>query len=306
MNMLKKQKPGGIIFTPGCSLSCVFCGGHRKTPEAEMKEQEINAYRNLQDFKREGIKRIAISGSDPIEYEKIIELIEYIKEEGFEFVNLSTHGKRLSNPVFLKKLIASGVDELRIPIYGSNAKIHDSITQTPDSFNKIISGIKNLLKKKTKVQIQISSLIFKQNKEDLLNIVDLVDGLEIKNFYFSIPCLVEDNYSFYIPFKELGPYLKKLYDYALKVNDKIMFMEIPFCVFGKFNIKNINNRCAPPNLGKYNQPPEAVRTEIPDLPSYRLKRKIAICNSCKAFDYCDGFFINDIDKFGTGKIKPIK
>lgn len=300
-----KKNVGGVIINPFCSLFCLFCSSKKKVTSDEIKKQEIKVYKNLQDFKREGIKRIEISGADPSEYEEIAELIKYIKKEGFNYVQLSTNGVKLSDPSFLNKLVSSGVDKLRIPIYGSNAKVHDSVTRTPGSFNKVVTGIKNLLKKTSKIEIQMSSLIMEQNKNDLLNIVDFVNKLGIKDFYFSIPCLQEDDISFYIPFKDLSPYLKKLYNYALKINDKIEFTEIPFCVFGELNLKNIISKCSPPNLGEYNQPPEQVRTSIPDLPSYRLKKKLKICSNCKAYNDCDGFFVNDIDKFGPGKIKKI-
>ena len=147
-----------------------------------------------------------------------------------------------------------------------------------------------------------------QNKENLINAVDFVNGLGIKDFYFSIPCLVglaNNDYSFYIPSKNLSPYIRKLYKYAMKVNENVNFLEIPFCVFGALNLKNIDNQCSPPNLGKYNQPPEAIRTSIPNLPSYRLKKKVAVCRGCRARNYCDGFFVNDIDKFGVGKLRKI-
>jgi len=300
-----KKKFSGVIITPGCSLKCVFCGGHSKTPEIQLKKQEINVYRNLQDFKAAGIKELSISGSDPIEYEGIVELIKYIKNEGFTFVQLATNGTKLADLSFLESLISSGVSAIRIPLYGSKKRIHDAVTRTPGSFDDVIAGIKNVIEKAPEIEIKLTCLILKQNKNDLFNIVDLATKMGIKNLYFSIPCLIEEGNSFYIPFKNLSPYLKKFYDYALKINNKIIFTEIPFCIFGKFNIKNINNKISPPALGRYNQPPEKIRTEIPDLPAYRLKKKIAMCNNCKAFDYCDGFFVNDINKFGIGKIKPI-
>ncbi|MCX6758945.1 MAG: radical SAM protein, partial [Candidatus Nealsonbacteria bacterium] len=133
-----EKNVGGVLINPFCSLFCLFCGGKKKVTSDEIKKQEIKVYKNLQDFKREGIKRIEISGSDPSEYEEIAELICYIKEEGFNYVQLSTNGVKLSDPSFLNKLVSSGVDELRIPIYGSNAKVHDSVTRTPGSFNKVV------------------------------------------------------------------------------------------------------------------------------------------------------------------------
>ena len=302
---IQKKTFGGIILNSGCNLSCIFCGGHPKSNDLKIKEEEMAVYNNLLDFKKDGVKKISISGSDPIEYDKIIELVKYIKQEGFEFVQLSTHGTKLANSMFSNKLIKAGVDKFRIPLYGSNAKIHDSITKTNGSFDQIIKGIKNLLNKKNNIEIQISCLIVQQNKNDLLKIVDLINKLGIKDFYFSIPCLTEEDCSFYIPLKDLKTHIKKLYDYALKINPQTMFLEIPFCVFGVFNLKNINNTTQPPNLGKYNQPIEKYKTSIPDLPSYRAKKKTNMCNKCKAFNHCDGFFINDINKFGIGKLQPI-
>ncbi|NLF43988.1 MAG: tetratricopeptide repeat protein [Bacteroidales bacterium] len=59
----------------------------------------------------------------------------------------------------------------------------------------------------------------KQNKDDILNVVKFVkNDLKIKNFYLSVPCIVENYESFYIPFKELKIYLEKIYKEALKIN----------------------------------------------------------------------------------------
>ena len=90
------------------------------------------------------------------------------------------------------------------------------------------------------------------------------------------------------------------------MNYKVSFTEIPYCVFGYIDRARINNTCLPPNLGKYSQPPKILKTPIKDIPSYRLKRKIEMCKNCKASPFCDGFFINDIDRlFGTGDLEPL-
>jgi MoaA/NifB/PqqE/SkfB family radical SAM enzyme len=298
---------GGIIISPSCHLFCWFCKGRSKRSPQEIREQEIKVYKNLIDLKNRGIKHIIISGADPIEYEYIVELAKYIKQQGFQNINLSTHGTRLSNLSFAKKLSFSGINSLRIPIYGSKAKVHDSITRTKGSFKEVIKGIKNIKKINPKINIEISCLIMKQNKDDILNVVKFVkNDLKIKNFYLSVPCIVENYESFYIPFKELKIYLEKIYKEALKINPNILFKEIPFCLFGQANFKNINNNVLPPDLGRYNQPPEQFKTAILDLPSYRLKKKIKICSKCRVASKCDGFFVNDLEKYGLEGIEPIK
>ncbi|MHA2011670.1 MAG: radical SAM protein [Candidatus Helarchaeota archaeon] len=295
-----------IILNPSCSNNCVFCtaGGH-KAKESDIRKQEINVAKNLIDFKKKQIKKIEISGSDPIEYKKLIPLVVYIKKLGFEFVQLSTHGKKLSDKKFLEKLILAGIDRFRIPIYGSDSKIHDSVTRCKGSFNETMTGIENIVKEYPNIELQISCLIVKQNKNDLINIVNLIKQYGINDFYFSIPCVPNNDYSYYIPFKNLGKYVRKIYNYCIKKNININFMEIPYCVFGFFDDR-INNFSKPPSLGKYCQPPKEFRSLKKDWPTYRVKKKLNICNRCKYKDFCDGFFINDIDKFGIGNLKPIK
>lgn len=304
---MTKKETGGIVLSPYCSIHCLFCGSKDRVADEELRKQEVKVYKNLKDLKSKGIESIEISGADPLEYNKLPELISYIKEEGFNHVRLSTNGVRFSDSKFLDKIINSGLDGVRVPIYGSTPKIHDAVTQTKGSFKDVVEGLNNLIEKAPDIEVQISSLMMKQNKDDLCNIVDFVTkDLGVTNFYFSVPCIAQDNYDeFYVPFKELVPYAREVYEYALEVNDNIQFLEIPFCVLGEYNKDNIDNLTGPPHLGKYNQPPKQHQSEIEDLPKYRIKKKVEICQDCDAFRYCDGFFQNDINKFGIGNINNI-
>jgi len=302
---MTEKEFGGVIVSPGCISSCYFCNPAKRTPDNELKEQEIDVYKNLLDFKKQGIRKIEISGSDPIEYDRIIQLMNYIKKMGFEFLQLSTHGRKLFDENFLNHLVSSGLDKLRIPIYGSKAEIHDAVTGAKGSFYETLDGIKKLLSKNIKIQIQISSLITQENKNDLINMVDLMKGLGITDFYLSVPLVSNNDYSHHVPFKDLKSYVRKVYDYAKRINYPLYYLEVPYCIFGEFD-KSINNSSLPPDLGKHCQPPEHFKTDVKDLPSYRIKKKVEICNDCKCFNFCDGFFVNDISKYGIEGIEPIK
>ena len=148
-----KKEYGGIILNPYCSNYCVFCRRVPRLSLAELKQQEINIYKNLVDLKKRGISKIEISGADPVEYPKLNSLVKYIKEIGFEFVQLSTHGKKLADKKFANALIKAGVDKFRIPLYGHIAKVHDSVTRKEGSFNATVKGIRNVLKLAPRLQI---------------------------------------------------------------------------------------------------------------------------------------------------------
>lgn len=300
-----KNDWGGIILTPKCSNFCIFCREFPKLSPKELRKQEISVARNLSYLRKQGIKRIDISGNDPIEYDGIVPLIKYIKEIGFEYVQLSTHARRLSEETFLKELVYSGVDKIRIPVYGSSAEIHDSVTRAENSFSETLAGLKNLLDMTREIDIQISSLILENNRSDLEGIMDLVKNLGINDFYFSVPYVIDNDYSYYIPLKDLKSPVRKCLRYAKETGFPLKFMEIPYCVLGEFS-DSINNVSSPPNLGKYCQPPKELRSGKKDWPSYRIKIKTVICDECECSDFCDGFILDDIRKFGIGGLEPVK
>ena len=309
--MLKKQLTdkhkkqwGGVIISPGCVNSCLFCGNNQRISKAEIKKQEKKIFLNLADLKMQGFKKIEISGSDPIEYADISSLISFMKKSQFDFVKLSTHGRLLAGDDFLKKIALSGLDQIRIPIYGPNADIHDSITKTNGSFNDVVLGIKKLKKLAPKINIQLGFMILKQNKSVLCEMVDLARQLMVDEFYFIIPCIANGDFSYYVPIKDLNKYAQKVYAYCKKNKQSASFIEIPYCVFN-LDAENINNKLLPPDLGKFCQPAEKLQSKIKDLPIYRLKKHVAICKLCKMKNSCDGFFVNDVEKYGIGDLRPI-
>ena len=303
VNQIKEW--GGVIISPCCKNNCFFCKPNKKIDKNLLGKEKINVFRNLIDFKKKGVKKIDISGCDPIEYEHIAELIDYIKKLGFTEIQLSTHGRYFSNKVFVRKIELAGLTKVRIPLYGSKPEIHDMLTGAKGSFKETIRGIRNL--SKTKIKIQISTLITAKNKDDLTQLADLVKGLGITDFYIAVPLLsFRRNRSFYVPLKDLKPYLEKIYDHSKKTNYDIKFFEIPYCVLGFYD-KSINNKTYPPDLGKYCQPAKKYKTNIKDIPAYRVKIKTKICKKCLCDDsICDGFLKRDIEKFGIGDLKPIQ
>ncbi len=302
------QKSGCISIHAGCSLSCPFCGGGNKPTPESLRQQEIIAHKTLQEFKQRGVKQVDISSGDPIEYEHISELIGYMKQEGF-YVQLSTHGVGLADKSLADKIITAGVDKLRIPIYGSCADIHDSVVGKKGSFKKTITGIKYALKKNNKIELYTSTLILQQNKNDLLKIIDLVNQLGSSYHTIGVPCLVTRDRScsasFYLPFKDLPPYIKPVYQHIARTKQNINFLEIPFCVFGEFNTI-IASLSGPPDMGSYWKAAPDQQTEDKDTPAYRKRKKIAMCDHCRYFNHCGGFYINDIEEFGAGELHPIK
>ncbi len=301
---MSKKEWGAVILRPSCLNYCLFCGRVSTTAEA-LRREEKDVAANLAEFKRRGVKRIEISGNDPIEYDKLVPLVKYMKKTGFIDIQLSTHGRQLSDESFTDALIAAGVNKFRIPLYGSCPKTHDAVTRAPGSFRETWQGVKHLVKKSGAADLQVSFLIMKQNKNDIIPFLDLMKKYMIEDLYIAYPFLANDDLSYYIPLKDLAPYVRKARAYAGEIGLPLRFIEIPYCVFGAED-EAINNTVLPPDLGEHCQPPGKHKTDIKDMPAYRLKKQAPMCASCACRDHCDGFPVNDVDRFGTGNLKPIK
>lgn len=293
-------------MSPGCSARCFFCDPPRAgtLPAGDIKRQEVNILKNLLEFKKQGIRMVEISGCDPLEYHRIAELMAYIRKS-FDWLQLSTHGLQLADKPLRQKILASGVTKFRIPVYGSEAAIHDKIIGLPGAFAKTVRGVRAVMREAPDVIMQISTLVTGDNKEDLKSIIKMVGGWGVEDFYISVPAMYDTAGREYLPLKEACAYLTEANNYAKRLKCPVWYYDIPPCVAGE-DSPRINNTSLPPNLGKNCQPQGQARSGIKDLPKYRLKKKFPMCRKCTANDHCHGFFAADVDVHGIGDIKPIK
>ncbi|PIQ88756.1 MAG: hypothetical protein COV72_06750 [Candidatus Omnitrophica bacterium CG11_big_fil_rev_8_21_14_0_20_42_13] len=297
-----------IIISPYCSNNCVFCrpqGTSNKISPYELSKLEQDISASIKEFRKKGYNRIEISGADPLEYGKLPELITTLNTNGYKWIRISTNGVKLSDINFTKTILKKKVDILRIALYGSTAPIHDSVTGAKGSFNQTIEGIKNIKKAAKHTKILLTSLLLKQNALNLNSIFDLMHNLGCDDLYFSPVFISNGDYSYYIPHKMQGHFLRKLIKHALKSKKKIRFRETPFCIIGYDN-DFTNNKGKVAHLGSKFQPLTQHRTKVIDLPSYRKKIKINICKNCSVSYKCDGFLMNDILKYGSGNLKAVK
>lgn len=297
-----------VVLRPYCSNNCIFCrplGENSLMPEAELRKMEEDLYEAIEEFCKKGYTYIEVSGGDPLEYSKIAQLVKVLREKGFKTIRISTNGVKLSDTKFVDELLEYGIGIFRIPLYGSQAKIHDSITRAKGSFYKTVRGIKNVKKKSKNTEILLTSLLLKQNAHNLIPIFDLMHNLGCDDVYFTPPFISNNDYSYYIPYQLQGYFFRKLIKYALKVGRFIRFKEVPYCVIG-FNNDFTENSGLPAHLGKKFQPLPYARTEVIDLPFYRKKIKVDICKQCAVSYKCDGFLLNVISRYGYGNLKPIK
>lgn len=289
-----------IILSPFCDNDCIFCKNQPRCSAEELMAQERLVHENIAFHLGCGVLDIEISGADPGEYDALPELIQELKEGGVQAVCLSTNGFRCADQAWVHALVEAGLDTVKIPLYGSTATVHEQVARKPGCFRAAVRALEHF--KSLGANIKINSLIVRQNRENLIELYRLMlTFTDWENCFFSVPCLSNNEKSFYIPIKDLHLDTIPLIYYGMMNDTPPIFSEIPFCVFD-FEYPFIHQG-GPPSQG-LQQPPKPYRSHIKDIPTYRLKMKPSMCKQCLLHENCDGFFSNDLNRYGTGDLHP--
>ena len=298
---MEKMNYVGVILSIYCDNLCVFCQNENFTSNNEKLQKDlVNMYKNLLNhYETSSVKNLTISGADPINYKGLPEFISLAKQIGYKNIRIETHGNELSNFEFAKSLREAGAEKLLVPIYGHTAELHDRITMNPGSFDKLVQGIKNSVELGYKPMFHTS--LFTNNINHIKTLYDFLAQLLKRDHLFQIRtiCIVDEAIEtlgpVYVPLKDMGDALNTLLDI-----ENIEVADIPYCVIGRYHENMLST--SPPDIGTQQS---KFKSEVKNLPSYRIKIYPPICDSCSLRDKCGGFYKNDYDKFGVGDCKAL-
>ena len=303
-----------------CDNRCVFCSGFNIVVRSHS-----SLIKSLEDCIKNGSKEINIEGMDACQYDKLVELVERAKDLGIEKIALSTHARRLVDDSLLLKLKKAGLTELRIPLYGSTEKIHNEVVQSTrrskgSAFLDTTIAISN--SSELGIAIKGHSIFLENNKEDLKNVLDLFDAItknKLVSFQLHPAFLMYKTKIFkskverwYLPFTNGSRYIREFYKDTEK-DQRVSFLEMPYCVFGKFTKKVFNEVAYSKNeiegklfrLASLSGETKHALNKAEDLAFYREKSYFSACERCAIKKLCCGVSTTEINMFGVEGLRPI-
>lgn len=210
-----REKPtfANINLQGPCNLKCYFCIGcdFKSKIDANYLNTHFTEWKNLDEYlmmlKRDGINKVYLTGqnTDPLLYEYLDELIEYLEMEGFT-VGIRTNG-------LLTDYRLKSINKL-------NGTISFSIHSLNPDTNELITGSRMIpnfkeLDELIKVPYRISIVV---NRYNILEIEDMImEFSKLKNLrYIQLRGIATDNnYDIYkddiMLFNKLSEYFSKKY-----------------------------------------------------------------------------------------------
>lgn len=124
-----------------CNNNCLFCmeGDHngRYLEDNSISAPEIRAILE----KHRGAEEVCFTSGEPTINPELEQLVRCASELGYPRISIMTNGRMLSHVPTARRLVDAGLNRFYISIHGHEARLHNGLTRTPDSFVQTVRGI---------------------------------------------------------------------------------------------------------------------------------------------------------------------
>ena len=126
-----------ITITNRCNVNCIYChhDGMRSSKN-EMTPDEIHKISQI--AKRIGVRKMRLSGGEPLVRKDIVEIVSKINSVGFKDISMTTNGIFLEK--YAKDLKEAGLDRVNVSLDTLNPETYEFIT-TKDYLESAKKGI---------------------------------------------------------------------------------------------------------------------------------------------------------------------
>ena len=162
-----------ISVTPRCNLRCFYCHheGEGSGKHIDMTPKEMQ--RIVWAAASFGVKKVKLTGGEPLLRSDIIEIIQEIKSvPRISEVSMTTNGTLLAN--FAKSLKEAGLVRVNVSLHTLEPETYERITGT-NALERVIAGVKNALKVGLS-PVKVNMVILKGiNDDQIKTVIDFAE-----------------------------------------------------------------------------------------------------------------------------------
>ena len=131
-----------LALTYRCNNDCSHC---YNVEGRNLKELSTADWKHILDKAWDlGIPHIIFTGGEPTLREDLPELVAHAEKNG-QITGLNTNARRLSDPQYVDRLVAAGLDHVQITVESHDSDVHDRMVRTKGAFPQTVKGLKNAL-----------------------------------------------------------------------------------------------------------------------------------------------------------------
>jgi MoaA/NifB/PqqE/SkfB family radical SAM enzyme len=149
--LARGRRPETVIavVSQPCEMQCVFCPSVDRDKAREDwaekgdPQQLDDLIYQLGRARALGATGVDLGGNDVLRFSLITELLHGAGALGYTQIFVQTTGLPLADRTFAEAIAATPATDVCVPIYGATAEVHDRITQTPGTFDRVCRAVDN-------------------------------------------------------------------------------------------------------------------------------------------------------------------
>ena len=152
-----------------CNMDCKFCFANWRENKKQLPLEKVISL--IDKLKEYGIEAINLTGGDPLLRNDIVEICKYCKEKGIMTI-ISTNGIELMR----RKEILNYIDSINLPLDSFNPDIHNLMRPcaVKNHHSLVLELIEYINKNHPNIKIKINTMFCKLNIDYVINICNLI------------------------------------------------------------------------------------------------------------------------------------
>lgn len=176
------ENGGRVLWeiTNTCNYHCCYCifSSEKIKYENELTTEEVK--KTIKELKDNNFTYIKFTGGEPFTRKDMTEILKYGVELGFD-MDISTNASLITEDI-AKELKAMNFPMVHVSLDGADKNSHEFV-RGKDTFERTLRGIKYLTE--NDIYTRIGTVIYKQNEDELEDIVKLSIDLKANEIIFS-------------------------------------------------------------------------------------------------------------------------
>jgi len=183
---IKRPKFCVIEVSHRCMFQCKMCGYwmSKEDPEELQLRHLYKFISSLKEFAGMPFE-MNLSGGETLMKEGMLDLVEFIAEQGFRF-SMVSNGYLMDKAV-AKRIADSGLSFLALSLESLDGNIHDFLRGTKGAHKKVMEALGYLSAYRGKLQnLTLQTIIMGPNLEGILDLVDWARGRELSLSFIAV------------------------------------------------------------------------------------------------------------------------
>ena len=290
-----------LKLTYKCTNNCSFCFSSYLKDEIISTKGLFQAVERGSEY---GCNELVLSGGEPTTCpDKLCGILSFAAEHGYKKYIIQSNGSGIAENAeltnYIRRFAVNNDLTISFSVHGHTAKIHDTMSQTPGAFDKLMKAIA-IISTTTNCGIYTNTVISSLNIDHLKDIWDLLQPYHPVIIQYSMMHL-EKSGEMSTGLLEAAAAVRAMKTY---VDLDILKTEgIPYCLMYGME-QCVGESCWPNELDLYNKNEDYMRDFNQLEDGMRWKRDD--CSKCIMNEICSGIWKEHAEEFAKSSIHPIE